>query len=282
MGIPGAGRSYGGGNMTFGRFKALVPMLLAGTLFSAPSQAITLQEAIAVALESNPEIGQAIENREAIEFELRQARGLYLPSVDLEARPALAGSTILRAEALGIEDDALYPDRSRRRRHAEAVRQRRPPGRAEPAGVARRRRVLPGAGALRVHRARRRPGLSRIHAAGRRSSREAKKNLGFHQSILGDIREGIEGGALTEADRQQAEERLYRAQVARDRGDRGTRERRGSGSSRRSASRSPIPRSPARWPRQLPRSLDEAIGLARQNNPARPHGQQRHRRGLGR
>ena len=52
---------------------------------------------------------------------------------------------------------------------------------------------------------------------------EAKKNLGVHQSILGDIRESVEGGALTDADRQQAEERLYAAQVARDRGDRGAR-----------------------------------------------------------
>ncbi|TIM28589.1 MAG: channel protein TolC, partial [Mesorhizobium sp.] len=49
------------------------------------ASALTLKEAMAVAVESNPEIGQAIENREAIEFELRQAKGLYLPSIDLEA-----------------------------------------------------------------------------------------------------------------------------------------------------------------------------------------------------
>ena len=49
------------------------------------ANALTLKEAMAVTLESNPEIGQAVENREAIEFELRQARGLYLPSIDLEA-----------------------------------------------------------------------------------------------------------------------------------------------------------------------------------------------------
>ena len=36
------------------------------------AHALTLKEAMAVAVESNPEIGQAIENREAIEFELRQ------------------------------------------------------------------------------------------------------------------------------------------------------------------------------------------------------------------
>lgn len=32
--------------------------------------ALTLKEALAVTVESNPEIGQAVENREAIEFEL--------------------------------------------------------------------------------------------------------------------------------------------------------------------------------------------------------------------
>ncbi|TIU25670.1 MAG: channel protein TolC, partial [Mesorhizobium sp.] len=42
---------------------------------------------------------------------------------------------------------------------------------------------------------------------------EAKKNLAFHQSILGDIKQGIAGGALNDADRQQAEERLYAAKA---------------------------------------------------------------------
>ena len=61
-------------------------LLMAATMLTcANANALTLKEAMAVAVESNPEIGQAIENREAIEFELRQAKGLYLPSVDLEA-----------------------------------------------------------------------------------------------------------------------------------------------------------------------------------------------------
>ncbi|TIU72854.1 MAG: channel protein TolC, partial [Mesorhizobium sp.] len=42
---------------------------------------------------------------------------------------------------------------------------------------------------------------------------EAKKNLGFHQSILSDIKQGIAGGALNDADRQQAEERLFAAKA---------------------------------------------------------------------
>ncbi|TIN76682.1 MAG: channel protein TolC, partial [Mesorhizobium sp.] len=58
-------------------------LLMAATMLTCGgAHALTLKEAMAVAVESNPEIGQAIENREAIEFELRQAKGLYLPSVD--------------------------------------------------------------------------------------------------------------------------------------------------------------------------------------------------------
>src|SRR5260370_15452751 len=46
---------------------------------------MSLREAVSIALISNPQIGQAIQNRESIEFELRQARGLYLPRIDAEA-----------------------------------------------------------------------------------------------------------------------------------------------------------------------------------------------------
>jgi len=53
-------------------------------LTANPSSALSLREAIATTIDSNPQIGAAIENREAIEFELRQARGLYMPRVDAE------------------------------------------------------------------------------------------------------------------------------------------------------------------------------------------------------
>lgn len=86
------------------KFKTRVTRMLAAALFgsvafyASNASALSLKEAMAVALESNPEIGQAVENREAIEFELRQARGLYLPSVDLEAS---AGSITPRAAVSG-------------------------------------------------------------------------------------------------------------------------------------------------------------------------------------
>src|SRR5436190_22583852 len=81
-----------------------VAMLACGS-----ADALTLKEAMAVAVESNPEIGQAIENREAIEFELRQAKGLYLPSVDLQASTGARRLDNTSRRLLSIEDDALYP-----------------------------------------------------------------------------------------------------------------------------------------------------------------------------
>ena len=79
---------------------AVSAALLVEVAFSpVNANAVTLKEAMAVTLESNPEIGQANENREATEFELRQARGLYLPGIDLES-------------GVGIErlDNASRPD----------------------------------------------------------------------------------------------------------------------------------------------------------------------------
>ena len=66
-------------------------LLLAGaalsltTGLSGAAHAITVEEAIQVAITTNPDIGAAAANREAVDQELRQARGLYLPQVDFEA-----------------------------------------------------------------------------------------------------------------------------------------------------------------------------------------------------
>ncbi len=46
---------------------------------------MSIKQAMQHTLEANPQIGEAIANREAIEFELEQAHGLYLPRLDLEA-----------------------------------------------------------------------------------------------------------------------------------------------------------------------------------------------------
>lgn len=88
----------------------LFSILLASTVFAGgAAEAMTLREALQVAMESNPEIGQSIENREAVEFELRQARGLYLPSVDMEASTGVQHLEDESRRLGSIENDPLYP-----------------------------------------------------------------------------------------------------------------------------------------------------------------------------
>ncbi|TGQ63848.1 channel protein TolC [Mesorhizobium sp. M00.F.Ca.ET.186.01.1.1] len=248
---------------TFGRRLGLlvtVSMLACGS-----ANALTLREAMAVAVESNPEIGQAIENREAIEFELRQAKGLYLPSVDIEASAGVRRLDNSSRRSLSIEDDSLYPTEA-----DVVVTQKLYDSGARRAELSRQASRVDGA-SFRVLERSEFIGLSVVqdyleYMLQASIVAEAKKNLGFHQAILSDIRAGIEGGGLNEADRQQAEERLFAAKA---RMQEASEELEASrirffktvGKPLTSASR------PGSVASALPKSLDEALGLARANNP---------------
>jgi len=61
----------------------LASVFLLPTLPSA--QALSLSEAVEQALSTNPDIGIVASNREAVDEELKQARGLWLPQVDVAA-----------------------------------------------------------------------------------------------------------------------------------------------------------------------------------------------------
>ncbi|RWN28022.1 TolC family protein [Mesorhizobium sp.] len=245
--------------------KRLGLLITFSMLACGSASALTLKEAMAVAVESNPEIGQAIENREAIEFELRQAKGLYLPSIDLEASAGARRLDNSSRRALSTEDDALYP--------AEAgvvISQTLYDSGARRAELNHQASRVDGA-SFRVLERSEFIGLSVVqdyleYMLQASIVSEAKKNLGFHQGILGDIRQGIAGGALNEADRQQAEERLFAAKA---RMQEATEELEQAkirffktvGKPLTNASR------PGSVGGALPRSLDEALGLARENNP---------------
>nr|WP_240532725.1 TolC family outer membrane protein [Nitratireductor indicus] len=245
--------------------------MLAAALFGSVAfyadnaSALSLKEAMAVALESNPEIGQAVENREAIEFELRQARGLYLPSVDLEASVGARRLDNPSRRGVGIEDDPLYPSEvglsvtqklfDGGGRRAELERQA---ARVDSASF----RVLERSETIALQVVREYlEYLLQIQIVN-----ESRANLGFHQSMLGDISSLISGGALTEADRQQAQERALSAKA-----------RLKEAEEELEAAKirfyklvgKPLtnPVMPASVASALPRSLDAAIGIARANNP---------------
>lgn len=246
--------------------RSRIGLLMAATMFACSgASALTLKEAIAVAVESNPEIGQAIQNREAIEFELRQAKGLYLPSIDLEGSAGVRRLDNSSRRGREKHEDSLYP--------AEAslvITQKLFDNGARRAEVDRQASRVDGA-SFRVLERSEFIGLSVVqdyleYILQARTVVQAKNNLAFHQSMRAEIREGIQGGALTDADLQQAEERLYAATA-----------RLQAASEELETAKirffktvgKPLvnPSKPASVAKALPRSLDDALGIARRNNP---------------
>ena len=176
------------------------------------SGTVTLDQAIAAALETSPEINQAIMNKEAIEFEREQAQGLYLPRVDIEASAGIRRLENPTRRTLGIEEDALYPLEAGitaeqtiidfGRRHGELMRQA-----ARTDGAALRVAERSENTALLVSRQYLDILLQqRIVAA-------ADDNVTFHRNLVGDLGQGVQQGSISIADQQQAQERLQAAVV---------------------------------------------------------------------
>ena len=234
-----------------------------GAPFSA--HALTLREAVTQALTTNPEILQAAQNREAVEFELRQARGLYLPTLDLEGSVGVRRLDNPSRRTLGTAAQDLYPmdvglslkqtlfDGGARRSEVEAQ-----AARVDGASF----RVLERSEAVALAVTQEYLEIllqAEIIAA-------ARENAGFHQQILGDIQQSVAGGALTDADRIQGQERLLSASA-----------RLKEASEELEAAKIrfqrlvgvPLgtPKYPGSVAKMLPRSVDAAIALARENNP---------------
>jgi adhesin transport system outer membrane protein len=74
---------------------------------SGDANATTLAQAIELALENNPQIGIVARNREAVAEELRQARGLYLPTVDVSAGIAQEQTSTQFIRGNGQDDNEL-------------------------------------------------------------------------------------------------------------------------------------------------------------------------------
>ena len=173
---------------------------------------MTLDEAIKLALEANPEIGQAIANREAIEFELRQAKGLWLPQIDFEGRagaqnyesPNLSitggqGGTLPRREANLVVQQLLFDGFNRKgevQKQASRVdgASNRVFERSEFIGLAIVREYLE---------------IGRLFDVVGYN----EENVAYHRRVVGQLNEGSQQGALSVTDRQQSEERVYAAEA---------------------------------------------------------------------
>ncbi|MET3857292.1 adhesin transport system outer membrane protein [Rhizobium sp. OAE497] len=193
-------------------FAALSATVAFSFAFSINADAMTLQQAIEKTMKTNPQILQAAKDREAVEFELRQARGLYLPSVDLEAgvgRRRLSNSSTgtltsdhdyLKPGEVGLTVTQTLFDGGSRRSQVEQQ-----AARVDGASF----RVLERSEALALEVTQ--DYLEYILQ--NQIVKAAQDNVGFHNQILGNIEQSIKGGTLTDADRLQGVERQQAAQA---------------------------------------------------------------------
>ena len=247
---------------------ASLATLLAGTAQFALAQstnAVSMEEVIKVAVNSNPEIAQAQYNTEAIQMERKQAQGLYAPRVDFGADAGVRHLDNVTRRTLNLADETLYPYEATAnaewvaidfgRRHGELLRQASRVDGASLRVVERSEFV-----ALQVSRQYLDTLLQqRILAA-------SEDNVAFHKSLVGDLTTGVKQGSISIADQQQAEERLQAALVRQTEAEQALEEarislRRLSGLDITQVSL------PATYADQLPATIEEAVGLARTNNP---------------
>lgn len=230
-----------------------------------PAGPVSLQDAIAVAMQTNPEIIQAQMNKEATEFERKQAQGLYLPRINLETSAGVRRLENNTRRTLGIADEELYPleaglsgewtvlDFGRRR--GELLRQA---ARVDGASL----RVVERSQFVALQIARQYFDVllqQRVMAA-------SQDNVTFHQALVNDLGQGVDQGSISVADRQQAEERLQAALVRREEATQDLNNamitlRRLTGLD---VSQVVVPPNLAS---ALPANVDDAVGLARTANP---------------
>lgn len=237
--------------------------LMAAATGAANAQ--SLREIIQIAVESNPQVGQAAQNREAVEFELKQALGLYAPRIDLEASVGAQLLSTPARRAVGIADDPLYPsqvgvsvsydllDGGFRQGQVDMQ-----SARVDGASF----RVLERSEFIALQVAR----LYYEIMLQRRIIDLSRQNVAFHQFTLDNVSSAVNSGQLTEADRLQAIERLA---ASRARVVEAQEQLENSRIELLKYAGIPVenPSMPARIGSSLPSSLNAAIESGRQSNP---------------
>ena len=251
------------------RLSGLRAALLGSTVVMALSwagsaEAMSLKDAVLIAVDSNPEIGQAIENRAATGFELQQALGLYAPRVDLEASTGVELLSNPSRRAAGIDKNLLKPTEvgisvsydifDSGFRDAESDKQA---ARVDGASL----RVLERSEFIALSIAQQYFEVmlqARIRDI-------AAQNVTFHQKTLRNVTD-LQGKTATEADLLQAQERLAAAKARLEEAQEALD---AAKASFQTLVGLPFDKGsvPPRAGHALPATLDEAVGAARSNNP---------------
>jgi outer membrane protein, adhesin transport system len=191
--------------------------VLATLAIAWPASADTLSDAVRQTLATHPRLGAAKNAREAAAEELRQARGLYLPQVDVSAgygREATEDIAARRRNGAGLNAGALTLERQEA---TVGVVQRLFNG-FETTNEVERQKARVEAAAGRVAETAEFLALDAIEtylnvARQRDLLRLADQNITVHLEILDSLRRRTAGGGGSTADVMQTEARLARARA---------------------------------------------------------------------
>ncbi len=196
--------------------------LLAGAFAvgsAAGAQALTVEEAVQMAINTNPDIGIVAHNREAVAEELRQARGLYLPRVELSAgigRERISNGTVRDGLADGDSNEDGDDFYSLTRREARVFFQQRLFDGFEAGATVEREKARVRSASARVLENSEVLALDAIGAfmevlRQRELVRLAEENVDVHLDILAALEQRLAGGGGSRADVVQTESRVFRA-----------------------------------------------------------------------
>ena len=250
------------------RTAALLLTAVAVVAISGPARAqrVELKTAVETAMQTNPEINQAVENRTAIEFEREQAQGLFLPRDSVEGSAGIRRLENSTRRNLGIADDKLYPVEGSLR-----IEQMLFDGGVRSKEVKRQASRTDGA-AFRVEERSQFIALQVTrqyldYLLQQRIVAASEDNIDFHSKLVADLREGVAKGSLSIADQQQAEERQQAAQA---RLTESNLDLVNTGASFRTLTGLELVDGASLPPSlagNIPASLEEALGRARERNP---------------
>lgn len=239
--------------------------LTVSACFAGAAMALDLKEAVAVAVSSSPEVNTAAQDKQAIEFERKQAQGLWLPRVDLEAQGGVENLDNGTRRALGIATHTLYPTEG---------------------GVTLTETLLDGGNRVaELHRQAARTDSAAHHVEERaefigldvvhdyldymlqqRLYALAQDNIAFHDQMVDDLRQGVSSGSISIADQQQAEERSAAAKAQMIQAQEAMVQA-GIAFTSRTGLPMDSPTMPEPIAPKLPATLDDAVAAARTNNP---------------
>lgn len=244
--------------------------LAAGVVAAAGSwsvaNAASLEEAVNLAITTNPRVGVVSYDRQAVEYELRQGEALFYPQIDLEASTGADwNDNTTTSSCCGSDGRTLW-----RSSGTLTLSQLIFDGNFA-ANEVERQEARVSSAAYRVSEAAEFVGLDAVEAyleVMRQRDRllNAEQNVAVHRSTLGDVNTRSQGGGGNVADVRQAEARLASAESAltQIRGDLNDAEYRYInvvGIAPDSLSAPTVPYD------MLPASLDDAVAAAISNSP---------------